>query len=265
MRNRKLKLKILNFSVQLLVIVSLSGCSIVEYFTPEERPYDEQIYKSYSDVKLKTSNSADVLESILLPEYEQGEEGKSPYSQPKLVSQSKSVIAVTGEKKKGYKTWLKMVAFDENELTATRKYFFVVDEKPKTLSFEPRPKLSFESEMVLKKDVLDQPYSNENARRIAILRQVLANVRSDIDEVGPDNKTVAVCGMLINQALETVLVKLDSSPVLATGLDSENGVEFEHISLDKGKIRMVAADDIVTAKVEIGSLAREFEDPFALD
>ena len=57
------------------------------------------------------------------------------------------------------------------------------------------------------------------------------------------NVKLDVCGMLINQTLELILVKLDSVPVLVTKLDSSDGVDFDHISFGKGKVRMIIKDD----------------------
>ncbi len=228
----------------------LSGCAVVDtvgFFTPEKPPFDEQISEGYERIELKKSSSADVLSMICLPEYE-------------MLSQSKSVIASLGQKKKGYKTWLKMAAFDENELTARRKYLMAVDERPKFLFVEPWAGLEFDCETVLEKDVIDKPYSNENARRIAIMRQVSKNVRGDIAEVKQDNKMIDVSGMLINQALATVLVKLDGSPVLAAKLNGPDGIEFEHTSFDKGKVWMVVGDDVVTVKIMLGSLVKKKAD-----
>jgi len=172
-----------------LCFCALCGCSVVEYFKPEGPPYDEELSASYYQTKLKESSSADVLATIHRPEYE-------------LLSQSKSVVASLGQKKKGHKIWFNMVAFDENKPFAKRKYFFVVDEKAKGFLILPKRRLIFDSEMVLETEVLDKPYANENARRIAILRQVLENIRRDIDEVAPDNKMIGICGMLINQKAE---------------------------------------------------------------
>ncbi|MHC4604369.1 MAG: hypothetical protein ACYS6W_13675, partial [Planctomycetota bacterium] len=239
MQNQNLKFKIINLGLCLLVF-GLCGCAIVEYFKPEGPPYDEELSQRYNRTKLKESSSADVLTAIHMPEYE-------------LLSQSTSVIASSGQKKKGHKIWFNMVAFDENELTAKRKYLSIVDDRPNILE-EPRKYFSFDCEKVLESEVLEEPYANENTRRIAILKQVLANVRKDIGEVSSDNKMLAVSGMLINQALETVLVKLDSSPVLATKLSEPGGVDFSHINLGRGKIQMLVEDDIVTVKMRLGSL-----------
>jgi len=216
----------------------------VGFFRPEPEPNDTVISAGYESTFLKQSSSSDVLIRVFLPQYE-------------LLSQSTSVIATTGQSKKGYKRWLKMVAFDEDRLTATRKYLLIVDERPKSLFVEPWANLRFNSEMVLAEEVLDEPYSNDSARRIAILRHILENVRSDFDEIGLDNKTAMVCGMLINQALETVVVQLDSSPVLAGRLSEPEGFSFEHINFDKGKMWMRIKGDVATVEIQLGSILKK--------
>jgi hypothetical protein len=112
---------------RLLVLICCSflcGCAVLEFVTPEGSPSNEEISESYYQTELKKSDAADVLGTIHKPEYE-------------LLSQSKRVVASSGQKKKGYKTWFNMVAFDENGLTARRKYLFIVDERPKLLFVEP--------------------------------------------------------------------------------------------------------------------------------
>jgi hypothetical protein len=240
---------------KLLAVISccvFCSCNAVKYFRPEKPPYDQELSAGYRQTKLKESTSADVLAIIHRPQYE-------------LLSQSKSVVASQGQKKQGHQIWFNMVAFDEDKLAAMRKYFFTVDEKGKAFLVGPRRSLTFESEMVLQQDVLDKPYTDENSRQIAILEQVLNSTRKDIAEVAPDNKALNICGMLINQTLQTVLQKMDDSPVLASKLDDANGFDFDHITLGKGNIRMNAADDIVSAKVKLGSITWTFEDPFALE
>jgi len=230
----------------------LCSCSIGDYFEPLVPPYSWELSASYHQTKLKESTSADVLAAIHRPKYE-------------LLSQSKSVIASVGKKKKGHKIWCNMVAFDENELTAKRKCFFLVDEEAKSLLIGPSRRLLFDIETVVEKEVLDEPYANENARRIAILRRVLENIRRDVDEVAPDNKMIDICGALINQTLWTVLQKLDESPVLASKLSDAKGFGFDHITIGKGNIVMNVTDDIVKVKVRLGSLVWTFDDPFVLE
>jgi len=259
MQRQNLKLKISNFELwflvlnfQLLVIFGLCGCAVVKYIRPEKPPYDKQLSESYYRTKLKESSSADVLATIHKPKYEQ-------------LSQSKNAVASAGQKKKGYKTWFNMVAFDENKLTAKRKYFFMVDERPKRLWIQPKRILKFDSKMVLETEVFDKPYANENSRRIAILTEVLKSLREDIDELGQDNKELAICGMLINQTLKTILVILDSSPVLASKLSTTDGLYFDHITLGAGSIWMLVADDIVDVEIRVNSFVRTHDDPFRLE
>ncbi len=241
-----------SLSFLFLVTFALGGCAIVNYFKPEKPPYDAELYESYDLTRLKVSRAGEVMTLIREPEYE-------------LLSQSTSVIASFGQKKKGYKGWFNMVAFDENKLTAKRKYFFWVDEKAKTVPFRSKRRLRFESKMVVEREVLDEPYVNQNARQTAILRQVLANFRKDVDEVKADNKKLENFGMLINWMMETILRDLDESPVLASNLSSTEGVRFDHMTFGKGQVWMNVADDIVDVKVKVGFFRDRLGDPFSLD
>jgi hypothetical protein len=213
-------------------------------------PYESK--NAYNKIKLKESTSADVLDAISKPKDE-------------LLSQSKSVVASQGQKKGGHKLWLTMIAFDENEATVRRKCFFVVDEKAESILLWAKRRLAFNIETVLEKEVLDEPYANENARRIAILRKVLEHVLRDVDGVAPDNKNIQICGTLINQTLGTVLQKLDESPALASKLSDDKGFDFDHITIGPGKIKMTVEEDIVEVKVRVGSFVWSFEDPFAIE
>jgi hypothetical protein len=229
----------------------LCGCSYIEPGVSSLLPPYESA-ATYNQIKLKGSTSADVLAAITRPD--------------ELLSQSKSIVASQGMKKKGRKLWLTMVAFDENEPTAKRKSFFVVDEKAESvLFFWPKRKLTFDSEMVLEAKVLGEPYANENARRIAILKQVLENSRRDVKEVAIDNKMIGICGGLINQTLTTVLQRLEESPVLASKLSNTEGFGFDHIIIGKGTIIMNVTEDVVTVTVRAGSFVWSTEDPFALE
>jgi hypothetical protein len=228
------------------------GCSVLEIFEEAQPPYDDELLAGYFKTTLEQSSSADVLETIHMPEYE-------------ALSQSKSVIASVGQKDEGHKIWFKMAAFDENKLTAKRKYFFLIDEKGKAL-FGPRRSLAFDCEAVLERELLNKPYASDGARQIAILGQVRADVRSDIKELAADNKTLDVCGMLINQTLETILRRLDESPVLASKLSDGSGLDFDHITLGEGKAMMYVVGGIVKVNVDISSLTWDFkDDPFAIE
>ena len=237
----------------------LCGCSVVSHLQPEQHPR-EALSACYDQTKLKTSSTLDVL-------------GKIQTLEGELVSQSDTIVASSGQGKKGYKNWFTMVAFDEYKMTAKRKYFFLIDEKArvsptklKRFLAAPRRGLVFDSQIVLGTEVLNKPYATDEAKQIAILRQVAASLREDISELsgntnGPSqgNKMLTVSGMLINQAFEAALLELSKSPVLGKRLGDRSGVEFNHINLDKGQIRMVVEGDIVTVKIGLGLFRHQVE------
>lgn len=237
-----------------LLVVSclciLCGCSAPDQFAAS--PSENEISTAYRETTLKESTSADVLTVIAKPE-----DG--------VISQSKSVIASQGTNKKGYKLWFSMVAFDESALTAKRKSFFVVDEKKESVLIWPRRRLVFNTEMVLEPKVLNEPYANDNAKQIAILKRVSEDVSKDVAEVAVDNKKIGICGMLINQTLGTVLLRLEESPAMASELSGPKGFEFDHMTLGKGKITMNVTDDIADVKVRLDNYVWSGEDPLALE
>lgn len=229
--------------------VVLGGCILRDAYylvRPEGAPKDKEIAKAYHLTELRKSTAADVLPLIYMPEYS-------------LLSQSTKILASQGKKKKGYKIWFNMVAFDENDLLAKRKYLMISDEKPKVLFTEPWEGLRFDCKMVLEGEVLEEPYSDDNARRIAIMNFARQMVRDDIEEVKSDNKAFEVCGAMINQALQTVLIDLEASPALATRLSDPQGLAFAHLSFGRGKIQMVDDGRIMTIKMRLGSFTKKWD------
>ncbi len=229
-----------------LCCVAVCGCSVVDFFKPDKPPYYRQLLETYNQTILRQSSSADVLAAIYNPEYE-------------LLSQSKSVIASSGQDKKTYRNWFNMVAFDEDELTARRKYLVVIDEKAEVLSGGPREGATFDAQLILDEALLNQPYATENARRIAILKSVTQNLRNDASQVAGDNKMLEISAMVVNQSLQAVLTKLDTSPALAAELSRAEGLDFASVSFDKGKIQILIDGDVATVEMMLGSFVRFFE------
>lgn len=241
-------MKALRISV-LMACWLLAGCSAVGLFAPEGPPYYEDIYAGYRQVQLKTSDSADVLTTL----------GKAPNE---LISQSKSVIAAAGQRRKGYENWCNMVAFDQDTLIAKRKYVLIADERPKALFVEPWEGMSFDCEVVLDGAILSKPYASENARRVAILKRISEDMRKDVGEVATDNKMLEVDGVIVNQAFAAVLTDLDSSPVLASKLTESQGLAFKHTSFNKGLIWMTVEGDVATIRIQLGSTAKKLKVSF---
>lgn len=231
----------------LIFSYGLTGCVVTDFVAPEGPPKDKLVAENYLNINLKSTDAAELLNTIHMPEYT-------------VLSQSSRVVAASGEKIEGYKNWFTMVAFDEDQLTATRKYLFTVNEKPKVLFNDTWPQFVYESQSVLPAEILDEPYPDESSRRIAVLEYIRKTLSVDMAEVRADNKDLAALGMMINQTFEILLNKLKDSPSLTTKMDDEKGLEFHHINMEKGKIRMVIEDDIVTVKMRAGSNAKKFKD-----
>ena len=238
-------------TLTVICCVFLCGCfgieEVGERLWSEGKPYTNQFPEAYNKVDLKETTSADVFTFI-----------KRDKPDVELLSQSESVIASFGEKKGTKQFWMNMIAFDEEAFAATRKYFFAVDEKPWHL-FAEGQKLRFDTEMVLGEEQLNEPYSNENARRIGILRQILEITRSDILQIRQDSVVLDQAAMMINQTIKRLLYVFDASPARAAWLDRLEGLEFDHPTLGWGKVRMVFDEDVVKLKIKIGRVARNFE------
>jgi len=245
----------------LFVGILLAGCSAVSSPAAaknQQLSQEQELSVPYDQITLKKSLTLDALPKIRRSQ----SEPESRIAEAETVSHSDRVVASLGQSPDGYSTWFNMVTFHEFRLNVIRKYFFAVDDRAGSLRTRPRRGLRFDCEMLLGKEVLGESYTSENARRIAILRYVLDSTRVDIKELGDDvdvpgqyNQKLDVCGMLINQMFETVLVKLEASPVLAMRLSLAGGAEFDHINFNKGTVRMVVTDDAVAVKARFGAFA----------
>lgn len=243
----------------LLLGALLGGCSNESSGQRQLVFSQEELSAPYRQIMIKKSLTIDAL-----PKIQRFQSDLGPLlGGVEVLSQGQNIAASLGQSKDGRKTWFNMVTFDEYKLNVIRKYFFVVDEDAARFPARFRRGLRFDCEMVLDEEVLDESYASENARRIAILRRVLENLREDMEELGADadspnqdNKMLSVCGMLLNQTLEMILLKLDASPVLAMKLSETPGVDFDHINFGGGKVLMVVADDMVGIRIRIGAFAR---------
>jgi hypothetical protein len=227
--------------------VALTGCSlsvdVAEFIKPEAPLDTNSLAMGYKQVVIGQSTVAEVFDVITEPQYE-------------LLSQSKNVVAAYERKKwKDWKAWFKLVAFDEKDCYAVRKYWFVEDERPKQLFNEPWEGLFFDAEMLVDVEVLAEPYNSENARRIALLKWAKDTFNEDMREVSGDSKELRISGMQVNQAFETVITKLDvkpASPAKAAYLIEPLGLEFDHINYRNGRIRQRLNGDILDIKIRLG-------------
>lgn len=241
----------------------LCGCSSLRPSTWWDKLPSKKLSAAYDYAQLKRSNTLDVLGAIRDPQYKLDPNALGT----QLLSQSDTMIALSGQSKNLYKTWCTLFVFDEHTMTATRKYFFCVNEKtsttqgrPRRVVFPPKRTLIFDSHVVLQPDLLSKPYATDEARQIATLEQVAATLKSDMQQLAGDknelaqgNKLLSISSMMMNQTFEVIVRQLQESPGLARQLGENKGVQFNHISLGKGRVRMLFADDTVLVRIRIGT------------
>jgi hypothetical protein len=229
-----MKTKLMGILLMVIVAAAFTGCC---------KPLDqyEDVFSRYYSTTLKTSTSADVLSTIQNTDDE-------------LLSQSESVVAAWGKqgkpKDKIRTHWFNMVVFDEDAMTAARKYGFILEETNKGLNRTPKPALRFDGEMVLEKSVLDEAYASNNAKMIAILEVVNDQFRDDALELIHDSATLRSSSIMVQQAIKQVLIRLMSSPAEAAYLPRLEGMAFDHTTLGKSRIRMLIEEDIVKVKIK---------------
>ncbi len=230
-----MKTNVLFLTLTGLLVLCVTGCS---------DPLDsyQLVFDRYYTTTLKVTTSADVLSSTQDPDTE-------------LLSQSESIVAVWGKEGNKDRThWFNMITFDEEAMTAVRKYGFVLEETTRGINRTPKPGLRFEAELVMDADVLDAAYASNNEKRIAILKAIQDAFSQDAAELTFDSATLKSSSMMVNQAINNVLNKLRTSPAYAAHLLRPEGMEFDHMILGQSHVRMLIEDDIVKIKIKCGKV-----------
>ena len=221
-----------------LLMIVLSCCLFIG--CRSELKKQPLLLQDYDRTVLKFSNSADALAAIGPDETE-------------FLSQSESVLASWGRNKKRSMLWFNAVAFDEEQLTAARKYCFIANEKSKGFFIAPEQKLLFRARAVISPEVLDEPYPNQNARKIAILKNIITIFSEDMVQLTADSQTLQSAVLMSKQALNLILhQKLDSSPALAARLSDPDGLEYLHPTLGKASVQLSIDNDIADVNIRIG-------------
>ena len=227
--------------------ITMTGCHSVNV---DETPILDRYYMT----NIGQSTSADIIAAL------------GPVDQ-ELMSQSESVIATwTEEDLHGKLYWFNMVAFDEDELTARNKYCLLVDEKARQgldgrILRMRHQNLRFEAELLLDEDIAEAIYGNENEKRIAILKEIVAQFTADSEQVTADSRVLYSSAMMVKLMMRDILYELERSPAKAAWLDDLSGLEFDHMNLDRSRTRMLLDNcNIVKLKVKIGSNIKNFEE-----
>lgn len=215
----------------LIVVLSLlSGCKTVG---------KSDIFTKYYSTTLKQSTAAEVLGYIQDPKTEH-------------LSQSESVISSWGELKTR-SHWFNLVAFDEEQQTATRKYAMTLEDYrgPNT---RQHANLRFDAEVVMDSQTLNEAYPSKNQMRIEVIKKIRTMINDDAQAVNFESETLRRSTSMVNQAIKNLLNKLNQSPALAEDLARVEGLEFDHITLGKSYARLLIEDDIVKLKIKCGAL-----------
>ena len=228
--------------IVLCAMLLTTGCQVL-------RPTKyEDVFERYYLTTLNISNSSDVISAI------HDDEGAE------LVSQSEGVVVSWGEKKNTSVIWFNAIAFNEDDMTATRKYGFVVDEKAKSYYVRSVLNMRFDAELIMDPAVLDAPYVNTNARRIAVMREVQKKFDLDTIQVVGDSQVLDSSSAMIKQVFKRVLYQLGHSPALAARMNKLSGMKFDHMNFGAGRIRLLIEGNVVKLKFKVGSYVRDFED-----
>jgi hypothetical protein len=241
----------------LFFIVIASGCSD----SGSDKLSYAKLALPYERTQLKRSTSLEVLNVTHDPAYQ----FPPGAAEPVLLTQSETTIAYSGRSAQGLKTWLDMVVFDEFRMTASRKYFFCIDERatvdpsrPEHRRPVPRTGLLFDSAFVVDPEVLTTPYATEEARKIALVKWLAARFQNDVTALigrlqapAQGNEQIAISGMMARQVFQGVLTKLAQSPGLAQNLGTDQGIPFPHPSLGEGRLRLLVENDTAVATIRV--------------
>jgi len=241
----------------LLFTALAGGCSYPE---SNQLPY-ARLALPYDRTQLQRTTSLEVLNLARDPAYQ-----FSPrQAEPVLLTQSETIIAYSGRSAQRLRTWLDLIAFDQFRMTASRKYFFCMDERATTDPSRPghrwllpRQGLLFDGECLVDPDVLTVPYATEEARKIAVVKWLAERFQNDVTALvgrskasGQGNEQIALSGMMVNQVFQGILTELARSPGLAQNLATEQGIPFPDLSLGEGRLRLVVNNDTAVVMIRV--------------
>ena len=238
----------------LLFAAVLSGCG-----TPP--PYAKLVFP-YENTRLKASTTLDVLNSAKSPAYQFTASDKV---EELLLTQSDTAVAFSGRSADSRRWWVTIVVFDEYRLTATRKYFFLVDEKAGTTPapsatylIPPRKGLVFDAQFVVDTEILTTPYATDDAQKVAMIRRLAEQFQKDVaaltggsDAPARGSSLIPTAATMMRQTFTGLLVELQKSPGLAQNLAESRGIEFPHISMNKGRVRLLTQNDLAAMTLRV--------------
>lgn len=242
-----------------LLLGLVTGCQL-EYLSERESSQSE-LTGAYDRAILKQSGSLEVLITLEAQSGALGADGRSAGQ----LRRGHNVIAHSGESRNGSERWFTLFVFDEGSQTISRKYRFHLDEKsgfgarggPFELS-TTGGSLVFEGSLVLAHDFGGQGRPAYD-RDIATFRYIASRLHFDCKKLAGSESAarsretiVTVLGLLMNQVFRAALLELEASPHLASALATEEGMAFEHLTLDHGRAHLRVNGDVAEVRLEVG-------------
>jgi|GEM_PF-4054530 len=237
--------RLVTFLALLLLVPGVSGCAwSVRGVMPQESPSPTDLLVTFNDITLNTSTAGDALSAVRYPELH-------------LVSQSQNSVAVSGPQDKADRTWLTLVHFGES-LTADGKYFFLINDKPRGFMHSRFTLARLDAEKIITPEVLAANYPDQDARNIAILRDVLAGFRASADELKLSDPRTRASSMAAQRVLNEILTMLKTAPAEASRFPDVEGMPFNDSLMGKGRLRMLIDGDVARLKIIVGNASDNF-------
>jgi hypothetical protein len=211
----------------------------------EEKPYTSQLPENYHKIEVNKSSSAEVLSVIHREDKE-------------FLSQSESIIASSGVRKKGSQLWYSLIAFDEESLLVSRKYFMAADEKSHHLFAEDQ-KFFFDAVLSTPQEIMNEPYPDNNTRKLELIKYIDDQFSEDSLALVPDSKTFHSGVLMTKQTLNTLVNKFEASPAQLANIHKPEGLPFDHMNFDGGRVRMLVDNELLRLRIKVGYKPWGFE------
>ncbi len=229
-------------------VLTITGCNRVP---KGKAPEMDAVFDRFDQIELGRSTSTDVLAFI------------HNESMGEMLSQDEQTVVSWGQSGTGAVIWLNAATFDDTSSTAARKYALLVDEdSPRWAAMygAKSRKMRVEFEYVLPPEFDELEFTNENERRREAIKSGLSLYLNDINIVRYDSDYIYTTALMLRQMFNELLYQAERVPANLSLIDDRKGMEFDHPTLGKGRIRMLINNKTyaVRMKIKIGSSVKSF-------
>lgn len=234
----------------LLATMSLSsGCAwFARGSDAPEAPTPLQLLATFKGTELGVSTSGDVLASMSYLSYPGIE----------IPTTSQTTVSISGPQDLADRTWMTLISFGEDNLTADGKYFMYVNDKPRGFFHHKVTNARMDIEKVITPSVLTANYPTEEEKNLAVIRDCLKGFNAAARALKTQDRRVRSCTMAGNQLLNERITDYTASPSSMGPITSMTGLAFDTPELGSGRMKMVIKGNIVKLKMVCGPVASDF-------